>query len=908
MKWMTSEEARQAFLDFFAQRGHTVVASSSLIPHDDPTLLFTNAGMNQFKDVFLGLEKRSYTRATTVQKCMRVSGKHNDLENVGPSPRHHTFFEMLGNFSFGDYFKREAIRFAWDLVTEVYGIPPDRLVFTVFEDDDEAYDAWVHDIGVSPERVYRMGESTNFWMMGDTGPCGPTSELHYDWGPEACTCGEPDCSVALDNGCGRWLEIWNLVFMQFDQKADGQRVPLPQTGVDTGMGLERIVSVLQQVSSNFETDLFTPIIRRTQQLAGHTDAQVQEQIVAYRVIADHSRAAAFLIGDGALPGNVGRGYVLRMIIRRAARYGRHLGFDEPFLAGVAEAVIEKMGPIYRELVDRREHILKTITQEETRFLRTLDQGLNRLEEALERLRREGRTVVPGEVSFDLWSTYGLPLEITRDVAAEAGFAVDEAGYHAADAAHRAASTAEDLFVADHETLARYADLLDHLKSEGKLGAEGVLHDPYSGTEMVARVVALRREGQTVEQAAPGDAVEVVLDRTCFYVEAGGQVSDTGQIVGLSEGGEETWVLAVEDTRQPVSGLIVHVGRVVEGRPRVGDAAEARVDRERRMGIARNHTATHLLHRELRRVLGEHVFQAGSLVAPDRLRFDFTHPDPLTPEQIEAINAGVYAAILADYPVQPEHKPYQEAVAEGAMALFGEKYGDVVRVIRIGGNGRPFSMELCGGTHLRRTGEIGFFRIVSESSVGAGLRRIEAVTGWGAYRFVEERLTVLEEAATALDCSPDEVGQRAQELHAALQESRRTLARLRRTLLRQDFERMMGRVRRVGEVTVLATPVEAAWDMDSLRQVTDWFRDRVRSGVVVVGAVLNGRPGLVAAVTQDLTGRGLHAGRLIQRVAGLMGGKGGGRPTMANAGGGDPARMEQALEQVPTLVEEFLEGK
>lgn len=907
---MSAAQIRRAFLDFFAARGHAIVPSSPLVPVGDPTLLFTNAGMNQFKNVFLGLETRPYKRATSVQKCMRVSGKHNDLENVGPSPRHHTFFEMLGNFSFGDYFKREAIHYAFECLTQVYGLDPERLVFTVHQDDDEAYRVWVEEIGVPRERVFRMGDKTNFWMMGDTGPCGPTSEIHYDWGPEYCTCGDPNCSVALDNGCDRWLELWNLVFMQFDQKADGTRVPLPRPGVDTGMGLERLAAVLQGVFSNYETDLFVPIMERTREVRGHLPEEMEAHIVAYRVIADHTRAASFLIADGVLPGNVGRGYVLRMIIRRAARFGRKIGFEEPFMARVAEAVIEVMGGHYRELVDRREHIFRTLTQEEERFLRTLDLGLSQLEEVLEEVAARGDRVVPGEEAFRLYDSFGLPLEITRDVARERGFTVDEVGFQRAMAQQRERARATERFELDTEQLARYRRLLAILQDKGLVGDQGVEYDPYSGTERETTVAALLVNGEILQVARPGDQVEVVLPATCFYVESGGQVSDIGHIARYPEGGgDPLWEIEVEDTRQPIPGLITHVGRVKSGHPRVGDPAWAVVDFERRWDIMRNHTATHLLHAELRALLGSHVVQAGSLVAPDRLRFDFTHGALLSQDELDAIVHDINTAILMDYPVNVSYEPYQQAIASGAMALFGEKYGEIVRVVRIGWPDEPpISAELCGGTHVYNTSQIGAFVITYEGGVGSGVRRLEAVTGREAVRLIQDRMRRLTHAATYLEVRPEEVDRKVLDLLDRIQSLEKELARLRREIARQEFEAMFRQAERVGEITVLAAQSRVG-DMEQLREMTDWFRERVRTnGVIVLASVIGGRPNFVAAVTPDLAERGLDAVRVVRAVAQVVGGSGGGRPTLAQAGGRDVSKIGEALHQAPRLVSEWLKQR
>ena len=914
MNKMTSAEVRQSFLDFFAARGHTIVPSASLVPADDPTLLFTNAGMNQFKDVFLGLGTRPYTRAADTQKCMRVSGKHNDLEDVGRDGYHHTFFEMLGNWSFGDYYKKEAIGWAWELLTEVWGLPKERLWATVFKDelgeletDEEAAGFWRSETEIPPDHILYFGRKDNFWEMAETGPCGPCSEIHLDRGPECCDKqGEPGHVCRVNGDCGRFIELWNLVFIQYNKDADGSLHPLPAKHVDTGAGFERLVAVLQGVDSNYKTDLFMPIIQRVQEMMGHTDAEVEENIVAYRVIADHGRAITFLIGDGVLPGNEGRNYVLRMILRRAARFGRKLGFTGPFLAEVAKVVIETMGPHFPELTSRRQFILTTITQEEERFLRTLDLGLARLDEVLSELEAKGERSVPGDAAFRLYDTFGLPLEITRDVAGERGLSVDEAGYQAALEEQRRRTRRKGTFEApDEETLARYRKVMTDLQDRGVLGEEGVQHDPYSVTELETTVAAILRHGEPVVSAKEGGQVEVVLPTTCFYVESGGQVSDRGFIAAYPPGEDEpVWEVEVQDMRQPIPGLIVHVGVVKQGRPRVGDTAWAVVDYERRMDIARNHTATHLLHSELRYILGEHVQQAGSLVAPDRLRFDFTHPAMLTQDELDAVARSVNDAILVNYPVEVVEKPYHQAVREGAIALFGEKYGDVVRVVCIGWPGEPFSQELCGGTHVNETGEIGLFHIVSEEGVGAGVRRIEAVTGRGAVDLVERQLGVLQRTAAYMGVSPDEVDRKVLSLLDELQGARKEITRLQEQLARREFEALLGQIQSVAGVSLLSARVTAP-SMEVLREMTDWFRDRLGSGVVVLGTVLGERPALVAAVTPDLVKRGVNAARLVRGLARIVGGGGGGRPTLAQAGGRDPSRLDEALRQAPHMLEEQL---
>ncbi|MBP1701164.1 MAG: alaS, partial [Chloroflexi bacterium] len=733
-------QIRQDFIDFFEEHGHTFVPSSSLVPGGDQTLLFTNAGMVQFKDVFLGVDKRPYTRAANSQKCMRVAGKHNDLDDVGRDDTHHTFFEMLGNWSFGDYYKQEAIAWAWQLLTDVWGLAKSDLWATCFRDDigdipqdDEAADAWRVQPGMDPAHVLFFGRKDNFWEMADTGPCGPCSEIHFDRGLKYCNKQDVAGHVCRVNGdCTRFLELWNLVFIQYNRLGPTQLEPLPAKHVDTGMGFERIVSVLQDVSSNYKTDLFAPLLDRIQELTGHTDEQRAENFTPYRVIGDHSRAAAFLIADGVVPGNTGRNYVCRMIIRRAARFGSLIGLHEPFLAKVAETVIEHYGSFYPELVRNQSTIYENLTREEVRFKRTVESGVAKLESLLARLVARGERILPGGQAFDLYATYGLPLEITRDIAREQDMDVDEIAFKDAMEKHRLASGAGDIFgPLGGEDVDIFRELLSGLQSQGKLGVDGVAYNPYEWLEVEGPVLAMLRDGKPVFKAHPGDQLEVLLPETGFYVESGGQVADTGTIVSTQEPG---WEIRVTDMRKPATGIIVHVGEVVRGEPQVSDTAIARVDTQRRQDIMRNHTATHLLHAELRLVLGEHARQAGSLVAPDRLRFDFTHPQALTQDELQRIELGVNRNILGDYNLNIKYKSLQQAIGEGAMALFGEKYSETVRTITIGG-AEPFSYELCGGTHVDETGDIGLFLITSEGSAAAGIRRIEAVTGRGAYELV-----------------------------------------------------------------------------------------------------------------------------------------------------------------------------
>jgi alanyl-tRNA synthetase len=820
MKPTNSAEIRQSFLEFFEEMGHHVVPSSPLPVFDNPTLLFTNAGMNQFVDTFLGKENRSYKRAVSSQKCMRVQGKHNDLENVGPSPRHHTFFEMLGNFSFGDYFKSGAIRFAFDFLTKVCEISVDDLWYTVHNDDDDALNIWLDEIGVPVDRIVQMGDKTNFWMMGDVGPCGPTSEVHYDWGPEFCTCDEDNCGVQLDNDCGRWLEIWNLVFMQFNQDEKGIRTPLPKPGVDTGMGLERITAVVMQQPVNYDTDLFQPAMERIEQLLEDSPEERKLHETSYRVIADHGRAAAFLIADGVLPGNVGKSYVLRMIIRRAARFGRSIGFTAPFLANIAGQYIDQMGPIYPELITHRDHILQTVTMEEERFARTLDAALNQLDTLLADLHHTHQAIVPGDVAFDLYATHGLPLEITRDVAGERGVLVDEDGFKAARAAHAKASGAGAFGQYETED-SLYAELLNELINHGWLDRTGIDYDPYSGARMESRIVGIIKDGQRIDRATRGDEVEVVTLATPFYIEAGGEVGDIGTIEAVGQEG----VLRVIDTRMPVPGLVTHVGKVESGRLVADQLVELSVDNDRRWDIRRNHTATHILHKELRKALGTHVTQQGSLVAPDRLRFDFSHGQAVDEETLDNIEIAINQAIVANKDVSALHMAREDAIGQGAMALFGEKYGDVVRTIQIGDSEGLYSFELCGGLHVRATGDIGLFRFTAEEAVGAGLRRIEAVTGRGALAFVSSRMATLNRISNKLNSPIQELEAR---IEAMLDESRalrKELAQNRQQQARQRFSELVETMDLVDGASLMRGIVEGA-DMENLRQMADWFRDRV----------------------------------------------------------------------------------
>ena len=898
MKSRSTFEIRRLFLEYFQDRNHQIVDSGSLVPADDPTLLFVNAGMVQFKDVFLGLEKRGYNRATTSQKCLRVSGKHNDLENVGPSPRHHTFFEMLGNFSFGDYFKRDAIQFAWDLLVKVLELPLDRLWFSVYTDDDEAVELWKQ-VGAPADRILRFGKKDNWWAMGDVGPCGPCSEIHYYWGDLEDQVAD---GVNVDD---EYLEIWNLVFMQYEQREpDGELIPLPRPSVDTGAGLERLASILQGKDNNYDTDAFTPIMDRIQALLGHNDAQRKQHLVGYRVIADHGRAITFLISDGVMPGNEGRDYVVRMILRRAARFGKQIGFEEPFLAEICRVVIAEFGAHYTALQANEDFILQTVTAEEERFQRALTSGLSLLDGLMERLRACDTREIPGEDAFRLWDTYGFPLDITRDVAQENGFSVDEDGYNAALEQQRQQSGSDQQGVA--ADLSVYVTLLEGLRGRGLLDDDGVRHLIYEDAEDAdTTVIGIVKDGLAVEQANAGDEVEVILPETPFYVESGGQVSDTGEIEYFPHEMEgPAWSVGVRTTRRPIPGLIVHVGEVSSGTVQVGDPAYALIDTERRWDIMRNHTATHLLHAELRGQLGEHVRQRGSLVAPDRLRFDFSHPQPVSAEQLSAIEQAANQVVLANYPVKDRWTDFDRAVAEGALAFFEEKYGDTVRVISIGDSDDAFSQELCGGTHVGTTGEIGPFVITSEGSSAAGVRRIEALTGRAAQALLTDRLDALNTVAASLRVQPEQTAEAVQRLQEQNRQLERQLEELRGELARQQSENLLSHAVRVNSLSVLVEQVEAS-DVDTLRQMTDWFRDKLGSSVVVLGSVINEKPMLVAAATDDAIEKGIHAGNLVRDAAKIVGGGGGGRPNMAQAGGRHADKLPEALGKVAGWVEEKL---
>lgn len=862
--YMSAAEIRRAFLEFFRSNGHMVVPSSSLVPGSDPTLLFTNAGMVQFKDVFLGKEKRDYVRAATSQRVVRAGGKHNDLENVGYTARHLTFFEMLGNFSFGDYFKRDAIRFAWDFLTGALKLDPGRLWVTVFRDDDEAADIWLKEIGVPSERFTRLGEKSNFWSMGDTGPCGPCSEIFYDYGP-AVSGGPPG---SPDEDGDRYVEIWNLVFMQFDRSAQGKLTPLPRPSVDTGMGLERIATVMQDMRSVFEIDLFQNLIRAMADIAQTRDLTSG----SLRVIADHIRSCSFLIVDGVLPSNEGRGYVLRRIIRRAIRHGYKLGVQGTFFYKLVPVLEKEMGTAYPELVKSRAQVERVLKLEEERFAETLANGMTLLEGAIKETRGH---MIDGETVFRLYDTYGFPADLTADIARERDLAIDQAGFDAAMEEQRKRSQDASKFGVD--------------LSGGASVDSRTLFEGYEELEAQGQVVALLKGGAIVSELSTDDVGEVILDRTPFYAEAGGQVGDAGE---LATPGVH---FVVSDTQKRGTAF-AHMGRVAQGKIRVGDTLNARVDGERRRSTALNHTATHLLHAALRKVLGAHVQQKGSLVAPDRLRFDFSHFQPVTPVELREIERLVNTEIRRNTSAQTEVMNYDDAVGAGAMALFGEKYETTVRVLRIG----DFSMELCGGTHVQRAGDIGFFKITGESGVASGVRRIEAITGNTALDYVEQNDGLLRDLVALVRGTREDVTEKVRDALERIRQMEKEIRSLKEKLASGQGVDLAGGAVDVQGVKVVATRIDGA-DAGALRYAVDQLKDRLKSAVVVLASVdSSDKIVLVAGVTTDVTSR-VKAGELVGTIAAQVGGRGGGRPDFAQAGGSNPAALDAALDNVQELV-------
>ncbi|MGQ9921919.1 MAG: alanine--tRNA ligase [Desulfobacca sp.] len=878
---MTGKEIREKFLAYFESKGHTRVPSSGLVPAHDPSLLFTNAGMVQFKRVFLGEESRPYSRAATAQKCVRAGGKHNDLENVGKTARHHTFFEMLGNFSFGDYFKAGAIEMAWELLTEHYRLPADRLWATVYHDDTEAADLWHNLIHIPRERIVGLGEKDNFWAMGDTGPCGPCSEIIIDQGEDRA-CG-PHCGIGTCD-CDRYLEIWNLVFMQYNRDEQGKLHPLPKPSIDTGMGLERLAAVIQGVPTNFDTDLLRPIIGRTEELAGQAYGRDPALDVAFKVIADHSRAITFLIADGVLPSNEGRGYVLRRILRRAVRFGRLLGFKNPFLAPVGQKVIELMGDVYPELNTAKTFIDQVVRNEEERFAETLDHGLKILSDELAELQAKGQRVLPGAVAFKLYDTYGFPLDLITDVLQEQHLALDEAGFEEHMTRQRQSSRQSWKGGLSGELPPAYQSL-QQLPATTFVG--------YDNFEAESQILALVRGDAPVSEAAAGSEVEVVVATTPFYAEAGGQVADTGSITapGL--------VFLVEDVQKLPNEVVIHKGKVMQGQVRVGQRVKLAIDADRRRRIAGHHTATHLLHAALRHRVGEHVKQAGSLVAPDRFRFDYSHFAGLSSADLAQLEADIMQDILRNLPVEIRQVSLQEALEAGAMALFDEKYGDQVRMVAVPG----VSVELCGGTHVSRTGDIGLCRIVAESSVAAGIRRIEAVCGAPALAVIQEESQELQAVAQRLKAGRGEVLSKLDRLLQRQKELEKQVETLQGQLAAARSSDLLDQVRSVDGVQVLALEVDVT-DPKGLRDFADKLKDRLQSGVIVLGSAKGEKAMLITVVTKDLTDR-LHAGKIVGALAAMVGGKGGGRADMAQAGGPEKGKLATALAQAYDIVAKSL---
>ena len=869
----SSAEIRQQFLDYFAGKGHEVVASSSLVPANDPTLLFTNAGMVQFKDVFLGRETRPYKRAASSQRCVRAGGKHNDLENVGYTARHHTFFEMLGNFSFGDYFKQDAIAYAWEFLTEVAGLPPEKLWVTVYENDDEAADIWLNQIGVDPARFSRIGdkpgkqyESDNFWAMGDTGPCGPCTEIFYDHGEDIW--GGPPGTPEEDGD--RYIEIWNLVFMQYNRTADGVMHDLPAPSVDTGMGLERLAAILQGVHNNYDIDLFRHLIEAAAKATGASDLQNQ----SLRVIADHIRSCAFLIVDGVTPSNEGRGYVLRRIIRRACRHGHRLGMSEAFFYKLVQPLVDEMGEAYPELAAAQTNVENVLHKEELRFAETLDQGMKILEADIANL--SGKQI-PGDTVFKLYDTYGFPVDLTADIARERGLTIDEAGFEQAMEQQRERGRSASQFGVDYNAA---------LQASASSEFTGYEHVAFS-----SEVAELFVDGEPVDEIQAGQDAVVVLSATPFYAESGGQVGDTGVL--LADGAE----FEVRDT-QKQGGSILHIGGLKSGTLSVGDRVEALVDQARREAIKRNHSATHLMHAALRKVLGEHVQQKGSLVDADKLRFDFSHHEPVSADQLRLVEQQVNAVIRGNAPAAAREMKLEDAKASGAMALFGEKYDDVVRVVSMGEqDGETYSVELCGGTHVNRVGDIGFFKIVSESGVASGVRRIEAVTGEAAVKWAEENEQRIQQVAELVKSAPEEAPAKLQQLLAKMREQEKELAQLKAKLASQAGSDLSGQAEDINGVKVLTAQLDGV-DNKAMRDTLDQLKNKLGSAAIVLASEADGKVRLIAGVTKDVTDK-IKAGELVNIAAAEVGGKGGGRPDMAQAGGDQPQNISAALEASKT---------
>jgi len=878
---MNSNDIRRRFLEFFADRGHTIVKSSSLIPAQDPTLLFVNAGMNQFKDVFLGREQRPYTMATSSQKCVRAGGKHNDLDNVGHTRRHQTFFEMLGNFSFGAYFKKEAIDYAWTLLTRKFKLPIENLWITVFREDDAAAEIWATGPGVARDRIIRLDEKDNFWQMGETGPCGPCSEIHYDLGPDASELGHSNCAFPCD--CGRYVEIWNLVFMQYDRDAHGHLTPLPKPSIDTGMGLERMASVLQGKISNYETDLLRPLIDEACQIFGVEYGASSAPDISLRIIADHTRATTFLISDGVIPSNEGRGYVLRKIMRRGIRQGTLLGRKEPFLYKLSGYVVEMMKEPYPELVNTREYVARVIKTEEERFATMVTVGLQRLEDVINQLVKSGKDIIPGVEIFKLYDTYGFPLDFTKEIADEKSMRLDMDGFNTELEKQR--ERARQSWKGDEGTINPVYE---------RFVEKGTPFLGYEALRSASRIAGILVNGSLVDSVeGHGASAEIVLDQTPFYAESGGQVGDTGTLTSPNGAAR------ILNTYAPVRGVIVHKAEIEVGKLTVKDEVQAQVDQERRRRIAANHTGTHILHAVLRETLGTHVKQAGSLVAPDRLRFDYTHFAPLTDREIEEIEQKINQIVFKNLPVQTQVMEINKAVAAGALAFFGEKYQQEVRVVSI----PEISMELCGGTHTTMTGDVGLFKIVGESSIASGIRRIEALTGFGTYLRLEEDETLLDEIAHTLHAPRTDLPRALGRLLDQQRQLENELEALKRKAAKSQVGHLTEARQDVKGIAVISHRVDGV-DASMLRELAENTGRKMGSGIVVLGLASNGKASLVAVVSHDLQDR-LHAGKIIRKVAELVGGSGGGRPDFAQAGGKNPENLDGALQAVYNIVAEFI---
>ena len=875
---MTGDEIRNKFLQYFKDRGHTVVPSCSLVPKNDPTLMFTNAGMVQFKDVFLGEEKRNYDRAVSVQKCVRAGGKHNDLEMVGRTARHHTFFEMLGNFSFGDYFKKEAIQFGWEFLTDVIGLPRDRLYISVFEDDDEAFNLWVNEVKMPRERIYKMGEKDNFWAMGPTGPCGPCSEIFIDQG-KTVGCGQPSCEVGCD--CDRFLEIWNLVFMQYDRNESSKLTPLPNPCIDTGMGLERLAAVVQGRTTNYDTDLMMSIINEAARITGKEYGKQDEANVSLRVLTDHARASAFLISDGVIPSNEGRGYVLRKIMRRGLRHGKLLGQKGPFFHRITSKVIDDFREAYPDLNNNKDFIQKVVINEEESFGNTLHYGTQRLEEILEKVRKEKLTAIPGEEIFKLYDTYGFPTDLVDETAKDAGLALDMEGYTRAMNDQKAKAIASWKGSGEKEVASFYKEFLQ--------SSPPTIFEGYGTTQGEGRVLAILKDQEPVDSASSGDEIEFLTDKTPFYGESGGQVGDSGRAFN------ENIQLELNDANKPLPGLIVHKAKIVQGTLHTGDNLTLEVNRHTRGDTALNHSATHLLHAALKEVLGEHIKQAGSLVASNRLRFDYTHFSPLADKERIRIESRVNEKIRENIQVLTQEMDIDSAIKEGAMALFGEKYGETVRVVNIPG----FSKELCGGTHVTATGDIGLFRITSEGGIASGVRRIEAVTGATAYDTIRAEQESLSAIRGLLKAPSHEEIAKLKKLLAKNRQLEKEVSALKEKLVSGKESTGTDDVQKVGEISYLIKKLEGM-DAKTLRTFIDNAKNKLKSGVVVVGSVANGKVSMAAGVTKDLTDK-YHAGNIIKQIAAIVGGNGGGRPDMAQAGGSKIDKLDEALKKAEELI-------